>query len=498
MNFFMDNKLFIVSTWGILPVLWAFMVFLCTIIIKCMKKEIFSPVGEFCNTKKAKKSEKIYSKVDYFSEIYFFISLKLIVFPFLAFFNAKYDSYIYEMIDKIEVVSNIVIGLTAITITMAVVVILFDKRYYIVFSIRDVLKKYKFSEFLINVIFSCIVVSIATLTLLNKKIDSYFDVAKFMILEIETIFNILGVAYILCVIINIMFLEQKNELSLLGQLYRKFGLYKIDTLHFKSKKSWSKEAVEINVEYLLERYINVCNRKKIFNIKSVEFVTTMGCYKQKWYDIVRKKFALMMLFLLIVSFFINKIILKENCMFINLLNIFITLFSIIFANANVQCFQFVLMRLYLDTWGYYLNTNNKKKNLFVPTFSLRTSTIYNKYIMRMNSLNAFFYIWINYVNKKKHTIEYEFKEILLKLDSMDKHNMITYFPAFTIGFFLFEKNIKIEKIKDLYNEMVAKENKQHSFQRMMHSQIFNLTKNFNEELFEYRDGLNKYLQWISE
>lgn len=118
--------------------------------------------------------------------------------------------------------------------------------------------------------------------------------------------------------------------------------------------------------------------------------------------------------------------------------------------------------------------------------------------MRMNSLNAFFYIWINYVNKKKHTIEYEFKEILLKLDSMDKHNMITYFPAFTIGFFLFEKNIKIEKIKDLYNEMVAKENKQHSFQRMMHSQIFNLTKNFNEELFEYRDGLNKYLQWISE
>ena len=74
MNIFMDNKLFTVSIWGILPVIWAFMVFLCTIIIKCMKKEIFSPVGEFCNKKKLKKSEKIYSKVDYFSEIYFFIS----------------------------------------------------------------------------------------------------------------------------------------------------------------------------------------------------------------------------------------------------------------------------------------------------------------------------------------------------------------------------------------------------------------------------------------
>lgn len=66
MNFFMDNKLFIVSTWGILPVLWAFMVFLCTIIIKCMKKEIFSPVGEFCNKKKQKKVKKYIQRLTIF------------------------------------------------------------------------------------------------------------------------------------------------------------------------------------------------------------------------------------------------------------------------------------------------------------------------------------------------------------------------------------------------------------------------------------------------
>jgi len=117
--------------------------------------------------------------------------------------------------------------------------------------------------------------------------------------------------------------------------------------------------------------------------------------------------------------------------------------------------------------------------------------------MRMNSLNAFFYIWINYVDKRKRTIEYEFEEMLLRLESMDNRNIITYFPVFTIGFFLFDKNIKIERIKDLYNEIVVEENKQHSFERMMHSQIFNLTQNFNEEVFEYRKCLNKYLQWIS-
>ena len=152
--------------------------------------------------------------------------------------------------------------------------------------------------------------------------------------------------------------------------------------------------------------------------------------------------------------------------------------------------------IYSDTWGYYLKINDNKE-LFIPRVALGMDNIHDKYIMRMNSLNAFFYIWINYVDKKKRTVEYEFEEMLLRLESMDNRNIITYFPVFTIGFFLFNKNIKIERIKDLYNEMVVQEKKQHSFERMMYSQIFNLTRNFNEEVFEYRKDLNKYLQWIS-
>ncbi len=66
----------------------------------------------------------------------------------------------------------------------------------------------------------------------------------------------------------------------------------------------------------------------------------------------------------------------------------------------------------------------------------------------------------------------------------------------TIGFFLFDKKIKIKKIKDIYNEMVVVKNKKYSFQRMMHSQIFYLTKNFNIDVFKYRSKLNKYLKWI--
>ncbi len=281
----------------------------------------------------------------------------------------------------------------------------------------------------------------------------------------------------------------------LGQLYRRFWLHRIDTIHFKSKKNWSKEAVEINIEYLIERYINICRRKKIARIKDIEFVTTVDCYKEKWYGKARIKFVRMMIYLLFISTIIDSIVLQENCLGAILFNVIVTTISIIIAYANIQSFRLVIMRFYSDTWGYYMHTNDNKE-LLIPRAALRKNNIYDKYIMRMNSLNAFFYIWINYVDKKKSTIKYEFEEVILGLEELDNRNMVTYFPIFTIGFFLFDKDIKIKKIKDIYNEMVVVENKQYSFERMLHSQIFYLTKNFNKEVFEYRSRLNEYLKWI--
>lgn len=492
-----ENKLLIISIWGMLPVFLAFIVFLCTIIIMHMKKEIISPVDEFRNKTKFHKTEKLYSKVDYVSEAYLLYCITLAAVPLLILLNAKYNLYILKMIKKIDVVSSIVLGLTAIAITLAVVVIVFDKGYYIVFSIREVLQKYKFSECLIVVVASCIIVSGNTMTLLNERLDSFFDCVRFLILEIATIYNVLGVTYILCVIINIMFLEQKKELNLLGQLYRTFWLYKIDTLHFKSKKNWNKEVIEVNIEYLLEKYINICKHKKIARIMDIEFVTTMGCYREKWCRKVRKKFVLVMGAFLLISGIIDIVALRGNyvLIWIILLNIIVAVISIICAYGNVQSFQLVLMRLCLDTWGYYLHTNDNKE-IFVPRVALRISNSYDKYIRMMNSLNAFFYIWLNYVDKKKNIIEYEYEEMLLKLEAMDNKNMVTYFPAFTIGFFLYDKNMKIEKIKEYYKEMIVTENKKYLFERMMYSQIFYLTKNFDSKMLSNKNKINEYLQWL--
>lgn len=74
-----------ISIWGILPVFLAFIVFLCTVLIKCMKKEALSPIEEFCDKKKFHKTEKIYSKVDYLSEIYLLIGVTFATLPFVFF-----------------------------------------------------------------------------------------------------------------------------------------------------------------------------------------------------------------------------------------------------------------------------------------------------------------------------------------------------------------------------------------------------------------------------
>ena len=208
------ERLIKVSIWGMLPIFFTLTIFVSAALTKIWKGEAKKPSEEFKEKKKFYKVEKIYSKVDGLSMLYLFVCSVLAMIPFVISFNAKYASYMYEMVKKVEVVSSIVIGLTTIAITMAVVVILFDKGYYIVFSIREVLQKYKFSECMIMVIFSCIVVSGITMTLLNEKLDSIFDVGRFMILEIATVYNVVGVAYILSIICSIMFLERKKELLL--------------------------------------------------------------------------------------------------------------------------------------------------------------------------------------------------------------------------------------------------------------------------------------------
>ena len=154
------------------------------------------------------------------------------------------------------------------------------------------------------------------------------------------------------------------------------------------------------------------------------------------------------------------------------------------------------MRLFFDTWGYYFTTN-KNKEVFIPRVP-RRENVYSRYIKITNSLNAFFYIWISNVEQENSVIETEFKECIVYLyDALKKKTIVTFFPVFTIGFFMYERDIKIEELKEIYNEIIDSDNMRFDFTKMMHSQIFYLTINNGKELFNYRAKLDEYLKWMN-
>lgn len=485
-----------VTIWGTLPIVFAFLIIFVSILTKAIQKEQITPLGELCTKKKKYKVENLFSKTNYFCEIYLGVCITFAIIPFVVIFNAKFEEYIYRMLENIGELSNITMGLTSIAVTMAVVIVVFDKNYYIVFSIKEVLQNYKFVESLVCVIASCVMVCIISMTLLDEQLVSYFDIIRFVVLEIAILYNVLGVVHIFYVCIKIMFVERKNELSLLRKLYQRFWIHRFDMTYLK-KKGWKREAIEINIEYLLERYINICKKKKIRMIKDIEFGTTLGCYKEKWYYKVKSKLIYIMIVLFVASSLVCILVLREDGQVFICVNLIVTIATIVLSYLNVQSFQLVLLLLLSDTWGYYICDKNNKE-LLIPRVALRKSNVFVKYIMRMNSLNAFFYIWINDVGEKKKDMKIQFQDILDWFEVLEQKSMITYFPMFTIGYFLYKKGIKVGRIKELYDKYVIKEGKKYLFERMMHSQILYLTINFNKGVFDYRKQLNEYLLWIQQ
>ena len=72
-----------------------------------------------------------------------------------------------------------------------------------------------------------------------------------------------------------------------------------------------------------------------------------------------------------------------------MINLVFTAINIGITFCKKDCIYFVVLKLFSDTWGYYIHQENNKEN-FIPRVALRKSTIYDKYIMRMNSLNVLF------------------------------------------------------------------------------------------------------------
>lgn len=439
----------------IMPMFAALMITLIVVIASAFIKKDTEPVKQELINISHRKS--IYRKNSYGYEIYNLAYISLILMLFLALLDSKYTTYIVtEILKNTDKIQNILASLTTLSVTMALVVVVFDKKYYILFSMSDVLKKYKVPESIVVAVFTYIVCCVIQIALLGNTVESILTAAVFIIYQIMVIYNMISNTYILCIMITILFFDEKKELNLLQQLYRRFWISKVDINTYKKLDEWDVEALEINIEYLIEQYMKLCKKSKISKIKYMEFSTIFGIYERKWYKKARRKFLGC----------IPKTSVKNG-----------------------------IIRIFYDSWGYYVWLGDKKEH-FIPRIAVGFDNVYNRFINIMNSINAFFYILLESGNdgeKNKEKLENIVRKVIKCFDEDKNISNVTYMPIMVVGYFLFQKQIVVNEIKNVYLQKYSKDT---LFVKSLYSQLYYLTINDYEKEENMQKAVHSYLNWL--
>lgn len=490
----MDNFLYkfgMVLSWGIWPIYLAFFVIMCLIMNHRYINE--SPYREFKNENTYYNSQRFFLQKDNTCFIILGI-ISICLLPFAVLLIGYFECYFLKAVKNIEIFSSISMGMTAIAVTLAVVTIAINKKYYILFSINDILQDYKFSQILFMTLVSCVVVCISCVLLLTPNIISYFGVITLVVLEYAFIFNVLSVLYVSKISINIMFHEYKKELNLLQQLQRRFWLHKLD-IRTINMENWDKENIAFNAKYLVDEYIKISKNKKLKDILDFEYVCIWGKYRSKVYNSKKPKWIIVTLVILILNIGVCGYVLRKQSFFLIIANIIAAFFVIYALNKKASAFY-----PYMDKWGYCFEVKNRKK--FVSSYNIGKGNFYNKYCSKMNNLIAFFYIWFYDIKIKNSNdlvnLESQLKELVNRFESVGENNIIFNFPLFVIGYLCFEQNINIDRLGQLYKKISISEQNIFMFQKMIYSQVFYIKARSENELFSYRTTLYEYLEWLKD
>ena len=393
-----------------------------------------------------------------------------------ALYVLQYDFGIFNIQLDINGITDVVMGLSSIVIGVVCVVVTLVKKYYLFFSIEDVFQFYKVPQYTTAVIITMIGdIVIRVLELNVGNILIYSLICSF------TTYNIYCGARILFKTKQILFGE-KIELSLLRELYKVFWYNKIDLTNFGDEEYWNKDSVYINLDYLLGCYFN----NNINKVDSIEFVSTLGEIKQKYNKRVICILAVNNCLLILVLF------LQGDLGILTKMQI-CTLFGVtIFCILGPEEIKLAIITILIGTRGYALKKKNGKY-VIVPEGVLFSRKKYRSFVEDMNSVCALFYIWVKRnENQDLSACKQEFIEFINRLDENGKSLSYKYLPVFTIGFFLWDRDLSVEEVKQIYDRFSIDKERSAVLQKMIYSQIIYVTRNFEGKS---REKLDDYLLW---
>lgn len=472
--------------------------FLSYVVELMQKGKIVMPTISETRGSSYKKYSRLSFKIDH-SIMVSFIFIAYIIFSILLLYvNAKCERYIYALMENgsIECFCTISLGFTTMMFAMAFVLMLREKKYYLVFSVTDVLERYDFFLQLEFLFISCLGVCLAVVCLLDGHLETYFDLIIFIALELSFGTNVLCLCLCFYNISKIMFSSEKGELHLLDKLYQIFDMAYLDISNVKAK--WDDmDIIRTHIAYLYENYIQSyksIKREKIRKVICISYfedkddpTDLIKAAKRKYVCVIGS-----MLLVWLMMRITNNFGTTQKVGVIIQIIIFFLDFFIIFIPCKTL--NILLFNIFGDYYGYEFY-DSKGKGKVVSEFQYTIcKRKYLRYVRCMNSFIAFIYIAkIRDVDIKK--LNSILKEYVM-MEKKDTQSTAELLPFWVIGYLIKEKNEdEMIYLKEAYKDMDLNKEQKADFRKMVGSQIkyINRKRNSGYDL----DG-TEYLKWLYE
>lgn len=376
-------------------------------------------------------------------------------------------------------ISSDCLTLTGITISVLIFIAIFNKKQYILFTIKEILEYYKLPLFVVLLLISTIEIFIFNI---------FFNTPKYNYIILSGILmNCFSNFYILYNLFSIILFDKK-DFTLLTQLHRLFFLNDVE-INMINKESWKFQFIRENFNKLNKEYINLCNHKSIFLIKEIIYSQNLNKYTKEKYSKAKSNCYLYLISMHSYSLLFIYLRYKYNEFFIFMFLSFI--FTFVLIKYTPKDRKKNIIKLGGTEWVYIIN-NKKVISVFLSNKNINYK---NRYIHSLNNINAFFYIWIYLIKGKKQIINSMLNTMIDDIQNLDKEKqtVTTYFPIFTIGYFLYDVDYKNNRLKNIYAQLSSSNDfKKKPFKKMISHQLIYLSKG------KRTYNIKKYINWLTQ
>lgn len=388
--------------------------------------------------------------------IEFLICTTLVVFSiFLVVIYVVYVTCLVELGESIYAIleSNyeFLIVLINIIVTLAVALIVYNKKMYIVFSLKDYLDEYDFGYYFVMMIICGVGSYIVTI----QKIEGVLNAQCVLGITIE----LLCIYYIIkCFRVEyiVLFGSGNTELNILKKLYRIYNISNVRYSINNAEMELDEEAIEINLEFLFQNFIFCYRRAKGNNITDIEYVHFNCTNREKWIEEAKREYLLLSRFMCFLSLLV--FISANGIKRILILPILFIVFELLYLGKSSKV-ENLILKIWEGNTGF--SVTGKKRYYFDFWYNSFKEARYLRLIQSITSLAAFAEIILTEEDVNKNFVDV-LEERLIKIEEKNIKVGKEVLPYFLIGYLLYKKKYKMKPLKRLY-----KNEKEVNFDKML-------------------------------